>query len=343
MKAIQIHACGGANGLRYEETSDPTLEAAGDVIVKVRAAAVNRADLALASSRSAATSALPRIPGRDGAGTIVAVGDAVSHLKIGDPVCFYPLIGCGGCHECATEREHLCAGGAVLGADRRGTYAEYVTLPARNCFALPTGLGFEEAAALPWVYAAVWRLLITQARLQPGELLLISGAGGVGSAAFVLGRALAAHMIVVSADPEKLAKAKALGAEHGVDRSGDWVKEVRSLTSKRGVDVVMDSVGGKDWSKSLAALARGGRLVTCGTVSGDDAPTDLRRIFWNHLKIFGASAGSRAEFRRLLDFFAADGAKPIIDRIYPLRDAAQAHRRMKEGAGFGKIILTADA
>ena len=341
MKAIQIHACGGADVLRYEETSDPTLEAPGDVIVKIRAAAVNHADLALAN-RAAATSARPRIPGRDGAGTIVAVGDAVNNLQIGDAVCFYPLIGCGGCNACVAEREHLCAGRAVLGADRHGTYAEYVTLPAKNCFAIPTGLGFEEAAALPWVYVAVWRLLITHAQLQPGELLLISGAGGVGSAAFVLGRVLATHMIVVSAHPEKLAKAIELGAEHGVDRNGDWVKEVRSITSKRGADVVVDSVGGKDWSKGLAALARGGRVVTCGTVSGDDAPTDLRRVFWNHLKIFGASSGSGAEFRRLLDFFPVNGAKPIIDRVYPLRDAVQAHRRMEDGAAFGKIILTAD-
>ena len=343
MKALQIHACGGADALRYEESSDPTLEAASDVIVKIRAAAVNRADLALASGRSAATSALPRIPGRDGAGTIIAVGNAVNHLKIGDAVCLYPIIGCGHCNKCATERERLCAGRAVLGADRHGTYAEYVILPAKNCFVMPTGLGFEEAAALPSVYLALWRPLIMQARLKPGESLLISGAGGIGSAALVLGRALATHIIVVSANPEKLAKAKGLGAEHGVDRSSDWVKEVRSVTGKRGVDVVVDSVGGKDWSKGLAALARGGRLVTCGTVSGNNAPTDLRRIFWNHLKIFGASSGDRAEFRQLLEFFAANGAKPIIDRVYPLRDAAQAHGRMEAGAAFGKIILAADA
>lgn len=343
MKAVQFHACGGAHGLRYEETSDPTLQASEDVIVKVRAAAVNRVDLTLRVNRSAAPSALPRIPGSDGAGTIIALGDAVTNLKIGDAVCFYPLIGCGECNECVTEREDLCAGHTVLGADRHGTYAEYVTLPAKNCFAIPTGLAFEEAAALPSVYLALWRLLIMQARLKPGESLLISGAGGVGSAALVLGRALATHIIVVSANPEKFAKAKELGAEHGVDRSGDWVKEVRSITGKRGVDVVVDSVGGKDWSKGLAALARGGRLVTCGTVLGNNAPTDLRRVFWNHLKIFGASSGDRAEFRQLLEFFAANCAKPIIDRVYPLRDAAQAHGRMEARAAFGKIILAADA
>lgn len=319
------------------------LSAADDVLVKIRAVAIERADLAPSSNRSAATNALPRIPGSAGAGTVVAVGDAVNNLKIGDAVCFYPIIGCGDCHECAAEREHLCAGRAMLGTERHGTYAEYVTLPARNCFSLPTGLGFEEAAALPGAYLAVWRLLIAEARLQPGESLLISGAGGVGSAALILGRALAARMIVVSANPEKLAKAKILCAEHCADRSSDWVKEVRSITGKRGVDVVVDSVGGKEWSKSLSALARGGRLVTCGTVSGDDAPTDLRRVFWNHLKIFGASMGSRAEFRRLLEFFAANSAKPLIDRVYPFRDAVQAHDRMKTGTAFGKIILAADA
>ncbi len=343
MKAIRIHARDGAAVLYCEDAADPALAAPGDVLVKVAAAAVNCADFAPRSSTSTAASAGAPIPGSDGAGTIVALGAAVGHLKVGDAVCCYPLAGCGGCAECAAGCEQRCAARSVLGRDRDGTFAEYAAVPAKNCFAIPTGLGFPAAAALPSAYLAVWRLLMTQARLQPGESLLIVGAGGVGAAALVLGRALSARLFVVSRDPGKRAKAKALGAEHVVDGRGDWVKEVRNLTGKRGVDVVVDSVGGACWSRSLAALARGGRLVTCGAVDGGYARTDLRRVFWNHLKIFGAAAGSREEFRRLLDFFSLSGAQPVIDRIYPLRDAAQAERRMKEGAAFGKIILTAGA
>jgi len=336
LKALRIHTCDGAEVLRCEEAADPALEAPGDVIVKVRAAAVNRD-----AGQRPAPPAPQRIPGSDGAGTVVALGATTGNLKIGDSVCFYPFVSCGGCVECAAGREDLCAARSVLGVDRHGTFAEYIALPASNCFSIPTRLSFAEAAALPSAYLTVWRLLIAQARLQPGESLLIAGAGGVGSAALVLGRALSARVFVVSREAEKRAKAKTLGAEQVFDASGDWVKGVRSFTGKRGVDVIVDSVGGESWSRSLAALARGGRLVTCGAVAGDDAPTDLRRVFWNHLKIFGASSASREDFRRLLDFFSVSGFKPVIDRVYPLGDAAAAHRRVKQGAAFGKIILTA--
>ena len=232
---------------------------------------------------------------------------------------------------------------SVLGERRHGTYAEYVSVPGKNCFAIPAGLSFEEAAAFPLVYVTLWRLLITQAELRPGESLLIVGGGGIATAALLVAASLATHIIIASGNAEKLAKAKMLGAEHGINyRHTDFAKEVRSLTGKRGVDVVVDCVGGESWSKSLASLARGGRLVTCGTVAGAAAATDLRRIFWNHLKIFGAAAGTREEFRQLLNFFAVSGAKPIIDRIYPLHDAAKAHQRMEKGESFGKIVLRMD-
>jgi NADPH:quinone reductase-like Zn-dependent oxidoreductase len=343
LKAIQIHSSGGVDKLCFEETGDPALESPNDVIVKLRAAAVNRVDIAIRSGQNGAPLSFPHIIGSDGAGTIVAVGRAVTHVNLGDSVCLYPVFGCGRCDFCASERDHMCATRSVLGERRHGTYAEYVSVPGKNCFAIPAGLSFEEAAAFPLVYVTLWRLLITQAELRSGESLLIVGGGGIATAALLVAASLATPIIIASGNAEKLAKAKMLGAEHGINyRHTDFAKEVRSLTGKRGVDVVVDCVGGESWSKSLASLARGGRLVTCGAVAGAAAATDLRRIFWNHLKVFGAAAGTREEFRQLLNFFAVSGAKPIIDRIYPLHDAAKAHQRMEKGESFGKIVLRMD-
>jgi NADPH:quinone reductase-like Zn-dependent oxidoreductase len=329
--------------LRFEETRDPALESPDDVIVKLRAAAVNRVDIAIRSGQNGAPISFPHIIGSDGAGTIVAVGRAVTHVKLGDNVCLYPVSGCGRCDFCASEREHMCAARSVLGARKHGTYAEYARVPGKNCFAIPAGLSFEEAAAFPLVYVTLWRLLVTQAELRPGESLLIVGGGGIATAALLIASSFATHIIIASGNAEKLAKAKMLGAEHGINyRHTDFAKEVRSLTGKRGVDVVVDCVGGESWSKSLASLARGGRLVTCGAVGGARAATDLRRIFWNNLRVFGAAAGTPEEFRQLLNFFAVSGAKPIIDRIYPLHDAAKAQRRMEKAESFGKIVLRMD-
>jgi NADPH:quinone reductase-like Zn-dependent oxidoreductase len=222
-----------------------------------------------------------------------------------------------------------------------GTYAEYIRVPARNCFPSPAGLSFAEAAAFPLVFLTVWRMLITNAELKPGESILILGiGGGVASAALQVASMLRARAIVTSSSDEKLLRAKQLSAEHGINyRNSDFPKEVRSYTGKRGVDVVVDCVGGESWAKSLEALAKGGRLTTCGATTGHTPPTNLQRIFWNDLSIFGSSLGSRAEFQKVLDFISVTGCKPIIDRIFPLNEAAQAHQRLEADKQFGKIVL----
>ncbi|MGE5215573.1 MAG: zinc-binding dehydrogenase [Chloroflexota bacterium] len=341
MKAVQIHAHGGIEQLRYEETNDPELQSPRDVIVKLEAAALNPVDLAIRSGTRGGELFSPRILGADGSGTVVAVGAEVKNVKPGDAVCLYPLTGCGRCRTCAEGLECGCTAMQLWGEHDNGTYAEYIRVPAKNCFAVPVGLSFDEAAAFPLVYVTVWRMLIGHAELRPGERVLIMGAGGgIATAALHLASAFGARIIVTSSSEVKLARALELGAAHGLDyRNPDFPQEVRRLTGKRGVDVVIDCNGGEQWVKCLAALARGGRLVTCGANAGASVKTDLRRIFWNHLKIFGTTAGSRAEFRQLLSFMEASHRKPVIDQIFPLEDAKWAQRRMQDGQQFGKIVL----
>ncbi|MGH7795536.1 MAG: zinc-binding dehydrogenase [Candidatus Binatia bacterium] len=344
MKAVRIHAHGGSDQLRYEDAEDPQLRSPSDVIVNLKAAAVNRVDLTLRAGSVCNQVSFPRILGADGAGIVVSVGVAVNNVKPGAAVCFYPVIGCGHCQLCANEQESLCGERRLLGDREDGTYAEYVRVPAKNCFAAPAGLSFEEAAAFPLVYATAWRMLFTHADLKPGESILIIGAGGgVASAALQLARVIGARVFVTSRSAEKLAAATERGAHHGIDsRTHELAKEVRRLTGKRGVDVVVNNVGGEAWSAGLAALARGGRLVTCGSVAGATPKTDLRRIFWNHLTIFAARSVTRQEFRRVLNFFDGSCRKPIIDQVLPLSNANHAHQRMQQGQQFGKIVLRVD-
>lgn len=341
MKAIRIHAHGGTDQLRYEDTDEPQLRSGSDVIVKLNAAAVNREDLALRAGHVRGTNLLPIIVGAEGAGTVLAVGPEVRSLKPGNAVCLYRIQGCDDCDRCAYQQELLCNERRLLGVREPGTYAEYVRVPARNCFPVPPGLSFEAAAAFPLVYLTAWRMLITDAGLRPGESVLIVGAGGgIANAAAHIAGAVGARVFVVSANKEKLSAATKLGAQHAIHATaGEFAKAIRGLTEKRGVDVVVNCVGGPTWAESLATLARGGRLVTCGAVAGSKPKTDLRRVFWNHLTIFATHGGTRQEFLRVLNFFGTSTRKPIIDKVFPLNEARWAHQRMEQGKHFGKIIL----
>lgn len=344
MKAVRIHHHGGVEQLRFEETADPQLQSPGDVIVRLKAAALNDSDIQIRQGSGASQSCLPRILGSDGAGVVAAVGSAVKDFKAGDAVCLYPQSGCGACRACRTERQPLCEQPHRLGETVDGTYAEYVRLGAQNCFPLPAGFSYEEGAAIAVDFLSAWRMLITNATLKPGELVLIRGIGdGVAIAALQLTVRVGAHAIVTADSAAKIAKAKALGAAHGIDeQTQDFPPEVRRLTAKRGVDVVVDCIGGENWPKSFAALARGGRLVTCGASAGAQPATDLRRIFWHHLKVFGSSLGSRDELRQVLNFLESTGTKPVIDKVFPLAQSAMAQQRLAAGQHFGKIVLHID-
>ena len=341
MKAVRIHEHGGVDKLRYEEVQEPKLSSPTEAIVQLKTAALNRIDLWNREGLTGMDIALPHILGADGAGIVAEVGEQVHNVKKGDAVCLYPPSGCGQCEYCFTDREFMCIRLRALGERLQGTYAEYVKLPAANCFPIPPGLSFEEAAAFPLVFLTVWRMLVTNAELKPGEHVLILGiGGGVATAALQIARHMGAHIFVTSSSDEKLELAKNWGANHGINYlRSDFAKEVRALTGKRGADVVVDCVGGESWVKSLAALARGGRLVTCGATAGANPQTDIRRIFWNHLKIFGSTLGSREEFRQLLAFMQISKVRPIVDQIFSLKDVAAAQRRLEEGKQFGKIVL----
>jgi NADPH:quinone reductase-like Zn-dependent oxidoreductase len=343
LKAVRLHAPGAIDALRYEDCEEPQLERPTDVTVKIVAAAVNRLDLELRTGANGRSS-FPRILGCDGAGRIEAVGVAVRHLKPGDAVCLYPFVHCGSCQFCAVKKYERCTDRRILSQSENGTYAEYITVPAKSCFPIPFGFSFEEAAAFPLVYTTAWRLMMTQGKLIPGEIVLIRGVGGaIATAALQVAASAGARLIVSSAQDEKLARAKALGFELAInDEIVDLAKEVRRLTGKHGVDLAVDCIGGADWGKSLACLARGGRLVTCGAIAGANPPTDLRRIFWNHLKICGATYPTYDDFRQVLKFFDYSRVKPIIDTVYALREAAEAHRRMEQRRHFGKIVLRTD-
>lgn len=344
LRAIRIHEHGGADQLRYERAPDPRLGSAHHAIVKLCAASLNAIDIRTRRGPTANELSFPHILGSDGAGIVVEIGDRVRNVSAGDKVCLYPGNGCGQCEFCACGRDYLCVRMALLGERENGTYAEYVNVPARNCFPLPSGLVFEEAAAFPLVYLTVWRMLITLVQIKPGERVLILGSGGVATAALQMAAYIGAGVIVTSSRDEKIAKANSLGAEHGINYTkADFVKEVRSLTGKRGVDVVVDCIGGETWIKSLASLAKGGRLVTCGAAAGAHSQTDVRRIFWNHLKIFGSTLGSREEFQHLLNFIETTQTKPIVDRVFPLGEAALAHQYTEERKPFGKVVLRMDA
>jgi len=345
LKAVQIHAYGGIDQLRYEDAEEPQLRSTQDVILKLKAAAVNRIDLAVRSGINGGIISSPRTLGADGAGTVFSAGVEVRNVKPGDAVCLYPIYGCGACPFCTAEQESLCSQRRLLGERDEGTYAEFVRVPARNCFALPGGLSFEEAAAFPLVYVTAWRMLITQADLKPGESILIVGAGGgIATAALQIACVTGARVIVTSDNDEKLLAARKFGAEHGIHcHRAEFAKAVRRFTGKRGVDVVVNCVGGASWAESLAALARGGRLVTCGAVAGPLPKTDLRRVFWNHLKLFAANSGTRQEFLQALNFFAASQRKPIMDQVFPLKDASCAHQRLEQRKQFGKIVLRIDS
>jgi NADPH:quinone reductase-like Zn-dependent oxidoreductase len=341
LKAIRIHAHGGVDQLRYEEVEEPRVTSSSDVIVKLEAAALNHIDIWVRMGATGMQIPMPHILGADGAGIVVEVGSEVKSVKTGDKVCLYSFTGCGQCEFCLSDRDFMCIRVRALGERLDGTYAQYVKVTPENCFPIPSYMTFDEAAGFPLVFLTVWRMLVTNARLQPGESILIIGiGGGVASAALQVAKRMGARVIVTSGSDAKLERAGSLGADHGINhRQKNFAAEVRLLTDNRGVDVVVDSVAGEVWQKSLASLAHGGRLVTCGATAGGEPNDDLNLMVSKELKIYGSTLGSREDFRQLLNFLAVSKIHPIIDQKFPLKEAAAAQQRMEEARQFGKIVL----
>ncbi len=341
MKAAVFHEFGGPERVRVEEVPAPT-PGPGEVLVRVRACGLNHLDLWVLGGLPALKTPLPFWTGCDVAGEIAGLGPGVAGPAVGTRVAVNPSLSCGVCEWCVAGEDSLCVRYGILGEHVRGGLAEYVTVAAANCLPLPAHVAFEEAAAFILVNMTAWRMLVTQSALRPAEDLLVLGVGGgVSSAAVQIGKLCGARVFVTSSSDDKLRRAKALGADEGVNYTrGDWTKAVREWTGKRGVDVVLDNVGGATWAGSIRSLAGGGRLVTCGATTGPIVETDLRLVFWRQLRIIGSTMASRREFRDVMGQLFAGRLRAVVDRTFPLERTADALAVLQRGEQFGKLVVT---
>ncbi len=340
MKAILFDEHGGPEVLRYADYPDPQ-PGPGEVLVRLRAAALNRLDIWVRNGWPGIRLSYPHIPGADGAGEIAALGEGVDGWSVGEPVVINSNLGCGQCEFCQRGQDNLCRHWHLLGETVRGTYAQYVVVPARQLFRLPEGFDFHTAAAAALVYHTAWHSLVTRGQLQAGETLLVVGAsGGVNTASIQIGKHLGARVIVIGSNAEKLAVAEKLGADVLIDRSKNenWAKAVYQLTEKRGVDVVVDNVG-TTFPLSFRALRKGGRLLTVGNTGGPKFEIDNRFIFGKHLSIIGSTMGTLADFATVMALVTEGKLQVPLDKAFPLEAAADAQRRLESNQQLGKITL----
>ncbi len=340
MKAVWITGHGGNEVVAIGERPRP-VRAPGEVLVRLQAATLNRVDLYMRDSGAGITHRLPQIMGVDGAGVVEEADADEPQLQPGLPVVLYPGITCGRCEFCLRGDDVLCSAMKLLGEHRDGTFAEYVSLPARNVLPRPAGLDAAEAAALGVNHLTAWRMLFTQARVMPGETVLVFGiGGGVSMAALQLAKFAGARVIATSRDPAKLEIATAMGADATIDSSAlDIAKAALALTGGRGVDVVIENIGAAVWSAALKSLVRGGRIVTCGATSGDQPGADLRRLFIRQLSVHGSTLGTLAEFRALLRACEGGRLRPRIHRRFALAQAHEALDLLQQQRQTGKLAF----
>jgi len=342
LRALTIDAHGGLEQLRYrEDVEPPVLPASGAVRVQLRAAALNRLDLWTVGGLPGVSITPPWVLGADGMGVVAEVSADVTSVRVGERVMLNPGLSCRECEYCLKGEQPLCVRFRLLGEHAPGTLAEQIVVPATNVRRVPDGVSDEVAAAFPLATLTAWRMCVSRAQVRAGEDVLIWGiGGGVALAALQICKARGARVFVTSSSAEKLERARALGADELLDHSKvDVAKEIRARTRRRGVDVVVDSVGEKTWDRSLGSLARGGRLVTCGGTSGPALTMDVRRLFWHQWSILGSTMGSDAELDAIVAELAAGRLVPPIDSVHDLADGRAAFERMESGNQFGKIVV----
>jgi NADPH:quinone reductase-like Zn-dependent oxidoreductase len=341
VKAVVIRRHGGPEVLETEDRPIPE-PGPGEARVRVRAVALNHLDVWVRRGVPGHPFPLPLVPGCDLAGTLDALGPGPAPgWRVGDPVLAAPGVSCGLCAACASGDDHLCRDYGILGETRDGGCAEFAVLPVRNLLPHPKGMEPSSAAAIPLVFLTAWHMVAVRVRLRPGETVLVHAAGsGVSSAAIQIAKVLGARVIATVGSPAKVEKARALGADEVIDyRAADFAAEVRRLTGKRGVDAIVDHVGPDTWEGNIRSLARGGRLVLCGSTSGFDVRTDPRFVFFKNLAILGSTMGSRGELHEVLRLVDQGRLRPVVDSVLPLADVAEGHRRLEARAAFGKIVL----
>jgi NADPH:quinone reductase-like Zn-dependent oxidoreductase len=350
MKAVLFYQHGGSEVLEYTDFPAPEPKP-GEALVRLQAAALNRMDVMVRNGWPGLKLEMPHINGADGAGEVVALGSPHPftplpsgegmEVREGDHVVIDANLGCGKCEFCLAGKDNMCREWRLLGETVRGTYAEYVALPVKQLYRLPDDFDFHRAAAAALVYQTAWHSLVKRGNLQKGETVLIVGAGGgVNTASLEIAKFVGAQVVVIGSSAEKLKRAESLGADILIDRSKeeDWSKAVFAATNKRGVDVVVDNVG-TTFTQSLRALRKGGRLLTVGTSGGPKFEIDNRYIFARHLSLIGSTMSPLSDFQEVMDLVVAGKLNPVIDKTYPLRDAATAQERLWRSENFGKITL----
>jgi NADPH:quinone reductase-like Zn-dependent oxidoreductase len=340
VKAAIFKQHGGPEVLEYAEVPEPRIRA-NEVLVEVKACALNHLDIFVRGGMPGIEIPLPHILGNDIAGVVREVGELVTWVQPGDEVMVQPGVSCGHCDACLSGQDNLCREYDIIGYRRNGGYAELVAVPGVNIVPKPSQLSWEEAAALPLVTVTAWHMLVARANVQPGENVLVHAAGsGVGSIAIQIAKLRGARVITTASTDEKLEKARELGADVTINYTReDWPKEVRRVTDRKGVDVVVEHTGAATWPGSISSLKNNGRLVTCGATSGFDARTDLRQVFYRHLTLLGSFMGSKAELLEAMKFVGEGKIRAVVDQVLPLSEARRAHELIENRAQFGKVVL----
>jgi NADPH:quinone reductase-like Zn-dependent oxidoreductase len=341
MKAAIFREHGGIDKLEIAEMPQASAQA-GEVLLRVRAAAMNHLDLWARRGLPGIEIPLPHIGGSDIAGEVVSSGAGVEGIAEGARVVVNPGLWDGTCEWCLKGQHSLCVNYRIIGEHTDGGFAEFVAVPAANLVRIPDHFSFEQAAAVPLVFLTAWRALITQARLRAGETVLILGAsGGAASAGIQVAKLAGAYVFAVTSSEEKAAQARELGADQTIDRTKeDFSKQVFKLTNRRGVDVVLENTGEKTWEGSLRALTRGGRLVTYGGTTGANGRTNIPLLFWKQIQIIGSTMGTANEFATVMRLVWEGKLRAVVDRVLPLEQIKEAHEILEAGEQFGKIVLT---
>jgi len=344
MRAAVIREHGGPEKVVIEEVARPELQRHDDVIVRMRACSLNRLDLFVRTGLAGPgvrPVRLPHISGVDVAGEIVEVGADVQEWRVGDRVVIYSGLSCGRCEGCEAGEQTMCRSYRIFGEDTTGGLAEYCRIPSTNLEPLPAHVSFEEAAALPAAYTTAWRMVVSVGQLRPEESVLVLGAGGgVGCAAVQLGHRVGARVFAVTSGSERGKSVFDAGADRVIDRdTEDFEGVVRDETDGRGVDMVVNPVGGVTWRPAVRSLTFGGRMLICGATTGDSPEISIREIYQWHRRILGAPMGNRRDFRAILDLLHRGRLKPVIHAVLPLEQIRRAHGLLEEGEIVGKVVV----
>lgn len=338
MKAVRIHQFGGPEVLIYEDVTDPKRRA-GQVLVRVRACSLNHLDVWVRKGLPGVK--LPHILGSDVAGEVVELGEYVGGLKVGQRVLLAPMHYCGHCTKCVAGLQNQCREFTVLGNGVDGGNCELIATPMANVIPIPDSLDINQAASVPLVFVTAWHMLVGRAGIRPGQTVLVLGASsGVGIAAIQIAKLFHCRVITTAGDEKKLARGRELGADYGIDHYKQKIsEEVRKITNKEGVDIVVEHVGAATWDESVKSLKSGGKLVTCGATTGPNVGIDLRHLFARQLSLLGSYMGTMGELHEVLKHVFAGRLKPVVDRAFPLSELRAAHEYLEKSQMFGKIVV----